>query len=83
MDIFGVFSMVGGLALFLYGMSVMGGGLEKMSGGKLERILERLTNSPIKAVLLGAGVTAVCLAIKNKKKPAAEIPYPASAWDTK
>ena len=59
MDIFGVFSMVGGLALFLYGMSVMGGGLEKMSGGKLERILERLTNSPIKAVLLGAGVTAV------------------------
>ena len=59
MDIFGVFSMVGGLALFLYGMSVMGGGLEKMSGGKLERILERLTNRPIKAVLLGAGVTAV------------------------
>ena len=59
MDIFGVFSMVGALALFLYGMSVMGGGLEKMSGGKLERILERLTNSPIKAVLLGAGVTAV------------------------
>ncbi len=59
MDIFGIFSMVGGLALFLYGMSVMGGGLEKMSGGKLERILERLTNSPIKAVLLGAGVTAV------------------------
>ena len=32
---------------------------------------------------VGAGVTAVCLAIKNKKKPAAEIPYPASAWDTK
>lgn len=59
MDIFGIFSMVGGLALFLYGMSVMGGGLEKMSGGKLERILESLTNSPIKAVLLGAGVTAV------------------------
>ena len=59
MDIFGVFSMVGGLALFLYGMSIMGNGLEKMSGGKLERILERLTSSPLKAVLLGAGVTAV------------------------
>jgi len=59
MDIFGVFSMVGGLALFLYGMSVMGNGLEKMSGGKLERILERLTSNPLKAVLLGAGVTAV------------------------
>ena len=59
MDIFGVLSMVGGLALFLYGMSVMGNGLEKMSGGKLERILESLTSSPLKAVLLGAGVTAV------------------------
>jgi len=59
MDIFGLLSMVGGLALFLYGMSVMGGGLEKMSGGKLERILERLTSNPLKAVLLGAGVTAV------------------------
>ena len=59
MDIFGVLSMVGGLALFLYGMSVMGNGLEKMSGGKLERILERLTSNPLKAVLLGAGVTAV------------------------
>ena len=59
MDIFGVLTMVGGLALFLYGMSVMGAGLEKMSGGKLERILENLTSNPIKAVLLGAGVTAV------------------------
>ena len=59
MDIFGVFSMVGGLALFLYGMSIMGNGLEKMSGGKLERILESLTSNPFKAVLLGAGVTAV------------------------
>ena len=59
MDIFGLLSMVGGLALFLYGMSVMGNGLEKMSGGKLERILESLTSNPLKAVLLGAGVTAV------------------------
>lgn len=59
MDIFGVLSMIGGLALFLYGMSVMGNGLEKMSGGKLERILESLTSNPLKAVLLGAGVTAV------------------------
>ncbi len=59
MDIFGFLTMVGGLALFLYGMSVMGAGLEKMSGGKLERILENLTSNPVKAVLLGAGVTAV------------------------
>lgn len=59
MDIFGFLTMIGGLALFLYGMSVMGAGLEKMSGGKLERILENLTSNPVKAVLLGAGVTAV------------------------
>lgn len=59
MDIFGILTLVGGLALFLYGMEVMGGGLEKMSGGKLEKILESLTSNPIKAVLLGAGVTAV------------------------
>ncbi len=56
MDIFGFLSLVGGLALFLYGMHVMGGGLEKLSGGKLERVLEKLTSNPLKAVLLGAGV---------------------------
>lgn len=51
--------MVGGIALFLYGMHMMGEGLSKVSGGKLESILERLTNTPVKAVLVGAGVTAV------------------------
>ncbi len=59
MSIFGVLSMLGGLCLFLYGMNVMGSGLERVSGGRLERILEKLTSNPIKAVLLGAGVTAV------------------------
>ena len=59
MDIFDLLSMVGGLALFLYGMHIMGDGLSKASGGKLEKILEKLTSNPIKAVLLGAGVTAV------------------------
>lgn len=59
MNIFGFLSLLGGLALFLYGMNVMGGGLEKVSGGRLERILEKLTSNPLKAVLLGAGVTAV------------------------
>jgi len=59
MDIFDWLSMLGGLALFLYGMHLMGDGLSKASGGRLERILEKLTNSPIKAVLVGAGVTAV------------------------
>lgn len=59
MDIFMILSMIGGLALFLYGMDTMGEGLSKASGGKLEKILEKLTSSPLKAVLLGAGVTAV------------------------
>ncbi|SET32809.1 Na/Pi cotransporter family protein [[Clostridium] polysaccharolyticum] len=59
MDIFGVLTLIGGLALFLFGMNTMGNGLEKVSGGKLEKILEKLTSSPVKAVLLGAGVTAV------------------------
>ncbi|MCI6375404.1 MAG: Na/Pi cotransporter family protein [Clostridiales bacterium] len=59
MDIFGVLNMLCGLALFLYGMHVMGGGLSSMSGGKLESILERLTQSKLKAVALGAAVTAV------------------------
>ena len=51
--------MLGGLALFLYGMQVMGDGLAKVSGGKLEKILENLTSSKLKAVLLGLAVTAV------------------------
>ena len=59
MDLFGVLNMICGLALFLYGMHVMGEGLSRMSGGKLESILERLTQSRIRAVLLGAAVTAV------------------------
>ena len=59
MSIFNLLSMIGGLSLFLYGMSAMGDGLAKMAGGKLEAILEKLTSKKIFAVLLGAGVTAV------------------------
>ena len=59
MDIFGLLTMVGGLALFLYGMEVLGDGLKKASGGKLEIILEKLTSNKLLAVLLGAGVTAI------------------------
>lgn len=59
MDVFSILTMIGGLAMFLYGMHIMGDGLAKVSGGKLERILENLTSNPVKAVLLGAGVTAV------------------------
>ncbi len=59
MDIFNVLNMLGGLALFLYGMNAMGDGLAKVSGGKLESVLEKLTKKRIMAVLLGAAVTAV------------------------
>lgn len=59
MDIFIILSLIGGLALFLYGMEVLGDGLKKASGGKLEIILEKLTSNKLMAVLLGAGVTAV------------------------
>ncbi len=59
MDIFSLLTMIGGLALFLYGMDVLGDGLKKASGGKLEIILEKLTSNKLMAVLLGAGVTAV------------------------
>ena len=59
MDFFSLLTMIGGLALFLYGMHMMGEGLSKASGGRLESILEKLTSKPIKAVLVGAGVTAV------------------------
>ena len=58
MDLFGFIALFGGLALFLYGMSVLGGSLEKASQGRLEKVLERLTDSPLKGVLLGAAVTA-------------------------
>lgn len=59
MDIFDVLTMIGGLALFLYGMEVLGDGLKKASGGKLEIILEKLTSNKLSAILLGAGVTAI------------------------
>ena len=59
MDFFDLLTMVGGLALFLYGMNAMGEGLSKLSGGKLESILEKLTSNRLMAVLLGAGVTAI------------------------
>lgn len=58
MDIYDVINLFGGLALFLYGMSVLGSSLEKLSGGRLESILEKMTDNVIKGVLLGALVTA-------------------------
>ncbi len=57
MDIFSIFTLCGGLAFFLYGMIVMSAGLEKISGGKLEKLLAQLTSNPIKGFLLGVGMT--------------------------
>lgn len=59
MDIFSVITLLGGLALFLYGMNVMSDGLEKIAGGKLEQILNKMTSNIIKSLALGAFVTMV------------------------
>ena len=59
MDFWGILKMIGGLALFLYGMDLMGDGLAKTSGGKMEKMLETMTSNKFKAVALGAIVTAV------------------------
>ncbi|MBE6887452.1 MAG: Na/Pi cotransporter family protein [Ruminococcaceae bacterium] len=59
MSIFNVFTLLGGLALFLYGMDVMGKALEKQAGSKLHSILEKLTSSPLKGFILGLVVTAI------------------------
>lgn len=59
MDIFSVLALIGGLALFLYGMDTMGEGLKKLSGNKLEQILEKLASNPLKGFFLGFVVTAI------------------------
>ena len=59
MDIFSVFTMLGGLAMFLYGMSIMGDGLEKAAGNRLKGILETASKTPVRGFLLGMIVTAV------------------------
>ena len=57
MDIFSIFTLFGGLAFFLYGMNVMSSGLEKLSGGRLEKTLKSITSNPFNALALGAGIT--------------------------
>lgn len=57
MDIFSIFTLLGGLAFFLYGMHVMSTGLEKLAGGRLERTLKKFTSNPFKSLALGAGIT--------------------------
>lgn len=56
-SVFNIFTMLGGLAFFLYGMNVMSTGLEKLTGGKLEVALKKMTSNKIKSLLLGAGIT--------------------------
>lgn len=57
MSIFNVFSLMGGLAFFLFGMHIMSGSLEKIAGGRLEATLKKMTSNPFKSLLLGAGIT--------------------------
>ncbi len=59
MDFFDILTLIGGLAMFLFGMQVLGDGLTKLSGSKMESILEKLTSNPVKGVFLGIAVTAV------------------------
>ena len=61
MDIFDILSLICGLALFLYGMDVMGTALKKSAGRKLKTILGNLTSSKFKGFILGLGVTAIIL----------------------
>ena len=58
-NIFCIFQLLGGLAFFLYGMHIMSESLEKIAGGKLEKILKSITSNPFKGLFLGLGVTAV------------------------
>lgn len=59
MDIFNVISILGGLAMFLYGMRMMGDGLKESSSGTLKKAMEKLTNTPLKAFFMGLVMTAV------------------------
>lgn len=75
MNITNVTSLLGGIALFLYGMSIMGAGLEKVAGGKMQSVLQRLTSSTLKGVLFGtlitgviqssAGTVVICIGLVN------------------
>mgnify|MGYP004459107849 FL=1 len=59
MNVSNVISLLGGVALFLFGMTLMGEGLKKVAGSRLELILYRLSSTPLRGLLLGAGVTGV------------------------
>ena len=71
MDITHITSLLGGIALFLYGMSIMGAGLEKLAGGKMQGVLQKLTSSTLKGVIFGtliqssAGTVVICVGLVN------------------
>ena len=58
-DLFSILAFGGGLALFLYGMHLMSSSLERMTGGKMERLLKKMTANPPVSILLGAAITAI------------------------
>ena len=59
MNIFNIISLLGGLAMFLYGMRLMGDNLKESSSGALKKFLEKITNNPMKAFRLGLAMTAI------------------------
>lgn len=59
MTVHDILTMLGGLAVFMFGMHTLSGALEKLAGGRLERWLEKMTSNPLKGVALGAGITAL------------------------
>ena len=77
MTIFNFISLFGGLALFLYGMQLMGDGLKKGSSGALKAAMEKVTNNPLVGFLLGLAVTAVIqssgattvMAVRAQRRP--------------
>ena len=59
MDIYSILTLIGGLVFFLYGMTIMSQGLEKIARGKLEKLLKKMTSNPFKSFVMGAGITAI------------------------
>ncbi len=72
MSIINIVALLGGLALFLYGISLMGDGLNQVAGNRLQVVLYRLTSNPVKGILLGFGVTAIIQSSSPRISPRAQ-----------
>ena len=79
MDITHITSLLGGIALFLYGMSIMGAGLEKLAGGKMQGVLQKLTSSTLKAVIFGTLITGCLLYTSPSPRDRQKSRMPSSA----